>query len=385
MLQLHGGRRDKLEISPNLWAGVGLVRGGAGTALVGDPADRRGAHQGISGARHRYLHHVRLSASRGSLSLRRAGVPAAVARAAPATRTPRRVNTGPFGETIANEQSSADQGLAVMSVIDSASAVRKLDVAARRQPDRNGSCRSRIIAGLAGSPASPADLAARSAGADRDVVAAGWQLLTLSGELPRNIWVSFWRAMRRLRHRRRHRLRLRASPTGCRSAPSKLIDTTLQMVRNIPHLALIPLVILWFGIDEAAKIFLVALGVFFPIYLNTQHGIRTVDPQLDRDGPHLRHVGVDVVPAGDLAGRAAVDLRRPALRARHHVADADRRRDHRRLVRHRLHGDAGARVPADRRRGAQHPDLRAARQARRQRLARLLERLRLSWHPAFQK
>lgn len=35
--QLHGGRRDKLEVSPNLWAGVGLVRGGAGTALVGDP------------------------------------------------------------------------------------------------------------------------------------------------------------------------------------------------------------------------------------------------------------------------------------------------------------------------------------------------------------
>jgi alkanesulfonate monooxygenase len=43
MARLHGGRRDKLEISPNLWAGVGLVRGGAGTALVGSPqqvADR---------------------------------------------------------------------------------------------------------------------------------------------------------------------------------------------------------------------------------------------------------------------------------------------------------------------------------------------------------
>lgn len=38
MASLHGGRRDALEISPNLWAGVGLVRGGAGTALVGDPA-----------------------------------------------------------------------------------------------------------------------------------------------------------------------------------------------------------------------------------------------------------------------------------------------------------------------------------------------------------
>jgi alkanesulfonate monooxygenase len=38
MTQLHNGSRDTLEISPNLWAGVGLVRGGAGTALVGDPS-----------------------------------------------------------------------------------------------------------------------------------------------------------------------------------------------------------------------------------------------------------------------------------------------------------------------------------------------------------
>ena len=38
MSQLHGGSRDKLELSPNLWAGVGLARGGAGTALVGDAA-----------------------------------------------------------------------------------------------------------------------------------------------------------------------------------------------------------------------------------------------------------------------------------------------------------------------------------------------------------
>jgi alkanesulfonate monooxygenase len=37
MAALHGGRRESLEVSPNLWAGVGLVRGGAGTALVGDP------------------------------------------------------------------------------------------------------------------------------------------------------------------------------------------------------------------------------------------------------------------------------------------------------------------------------------------------------------
>ncbi|TKC19196.1 aliphatic sulfonate ABC transporter permease SsuC [Robertmurraya kyonggiensis] len=57
----------------------------------------------------------------------------------------------------------------------------------------------------------------------------------------------------------------------------KFFDTTIQMVRNVPHLALIPLVIIWLGIGETAKIFLVALGVFFPIYVNTYHGIRTVD------------------------------------------------------------------------------------------------------------
>ncbi|TWC64609.1 aliphatic sulfonate ABC transporter permease SsuC [Herbaspirillum sp. SJZ099] len=59
-----------------------------------------------------------------------------------------------------------------------------------------------------------------------------------------------------------------------------LLDTTLQMVRNIPALALIPLVILWFGIDETAKLFLVSVGVFFPVYLNTFHGIRSVDKGL---------------------------------------------------------------------------------------------------------
>jgi sulfonate transport system permease protein len=60
----------------------------------------------------------------------------------------------------------------------------------------------------------------------------------------------------------------------------KLTDTMLQMIRNVPHLALVPLVIIWFGIDEEAKLFLVALGVFFPIYVNTLLGILTVDPQL---------------------------------------------------------------------------------------------------------
>ncbi|RZU00943.1 aliphatic sulfonate ABC transporter permease SsuC [Rivibacter subsaxonicus] len=67
---------------------------------------------------------------------------------------------------------------------------------------------------------------------------------------------------------------------GSFRAAETALDSTLQMVRNIPPLALIPLVILWFGIDEAAKLFLVAFGVFFPVYLNTFHGIRGVDPGL---------------------------------------------------------------------------------------------------------
>lgn len=68
--------------------------------------------------------------------------------------------------------------------------------------------------------------------------------------------------------------------TGSFRKAEVLLDTSLQMLRNIPALALIPLVILWFGIDEGAKLFLVAVGVFFPIYLNTFHGIRGVDKGL---------------------------------------------------------------------------------------------------------
>jgi sulfonate transport system permease protein len=67
---------------------------------------------------------------------------------------------------------------------------------------------------------------------------------------------------------------------GVSKISESLLDSSIQMIRNIPHLALLPIVILWFGIGEEAKLFLVALGTFFPIYLNTYHGIRSVDPSL---------------------------------------------------------------------------------------------------------
>jgi sulfonate transport system permease protein len=110
------------------------------------------------------------------------------------------------------------------------------------------------------------------------VVEAAWGLAA-SGELWRHVWVSTWRALIGLAVGGGLGLLL-GLLTGTFRTAATLLDSTLQMVRNIPTLALIPLVILWFGIDETAKLFLVALGVFFPVYLNTFHGIRAVDPAL---------------------------------------------------------------------------------------------------------
>jgi sulfonate transport system permease protein len=111
-----------------------------------------------------------------------------------------------------------------------------------------------------------------------EVIDAGWRL-SLSGELPRNIEISFLRAIAGLVVGGGIGFALGLA-NGLSDLSERLTDSTVQMIRNVPHLAMIPLVILWFGIDEGAKLFLVALGVFFPIYLNTLHGVRTVDPQL---------------------------------------------------------------------------------------------------------
>jgi sulfonate transport system permease protein len=110
------------------------------------------------------------------------------------------------------------------------------------------------------------------------VAAAGWTVAK-SGALFENVEVSFLRAMAGLVVGGGIGFAFGLA-NGISKFSEHLTDSTLQMLRNIPHLSLIPLVILWFGIGEEAKLFLVALGVFFPIYLNTLHGIRTIDPQL---------------------------------------------------------------------------------------------------------
>lgn len=107
------------------------------------------------------------------------------------------------------------------------------------------------------------------------VLRAAWEL-GASGELWEHLAVSAWRALSSFALGGGLGLLL-GLLTGSFRRAELLLDTTLQMVRNIPALALIPLVILWFGIDETAKLFLVSVGVFFPVYLNTFHGIRSVD------------------------------------------------------------------------------------------------------------
>jgi alkanesulfonate monooxygenase len=102
MLALHGGRRDKLEVSPNLWAGVGLVRGGAGTALVGDPetvAARMREYMALGIDTFILSGYPHLEEAYRFAELVFPLLPLAHGRAS----GPARVNTGPFGETIANE------------------------------------------------------------------------------------------------------------------------------------------------------------------------------------------------------------------------------------------------------------------------------------------
>lgn len=124
--------------------------------------------------------------------------------------------------------------------------------------------------------------------APTDVIAAFWTLL-LSGELLQNIAASTGRALAGFAIGGSIGFAFGLA-NGLSRLSRDVTDTTLQMVRNIPHLALIPLVILWFGIGEEAKLFLVALGVFFPIYVNTLLGIQGVDPQLVEMG---RTYGMD--------------------------------------------------------------------------------------------
>ncbi len=67
---------------------------------------------------------------------------------------------------------------------------------------------------------------------------------------------------------------------GTSRTAERLIDPTLQAIRAVPSLAWVPLILLWLGIGETAKITLIAIGAFFPIYVSLASGIRNVDRKL---------------------------------------------------------------------------------------------------------
>jgi sulfonate transport system permease protein len=97
---------------------------------------------------------------------------------------------------------------------------------------------------------------------------------------------------------------------GLSQVADDLVDATVGMFRTLPWVGLIPVFIVWFGINEEPKIALVVLGVFFPMYINVHAGIRGVDAQLVEAGRVLglsrwgliRHVVLPGALPGALVG-----------------------------------------------------------------------------------
>jgi sulfonate transport system permease protein len=110
------------------------------------------------------------------------------------------------------------------------------------------------------------------------VMETGWRLI-LTGELQANLLVSFLRAVSGLVIGATVGLILGVI-VGFWRLGDALLDRSLQMIRAVPFFAILPMIIIWFGVGEAGKLFLVAKAVMFPIYLNTVLGIRQVDPKL---------------------------------------------------------------------------------------------------------
>jgi len=76
--------------------------------------------------------------------------------------------------------------------------------------------------------------------------------------------------------------------TGYVPVARKLLDPILQSLRSVPSIAWVPLFLLWLGIQETSKITLIALGAFFPVYLNLSVAMRHVDPKLLEVGKLFR-------------------------------------------------------------------------------------------------
>ncbi len=128
-------------------------------------------------------------------------------------------------------------------------------------------------------------IASWSGSTSTELLASPWTVVTTfgdlvsSGDLPKAIAVSLRRAGTGLLLGGSIGIFL-ALVAGLFRLGEDLIDASVQMIRTVPFVGLIPLFIIWFGIGETPKIGLVAFGVAFPLYLNTYAGIRNVDSSL---------------------------------------------------------------------------------------------------------
>lgn len=117
------------------------------------------------------------------------------------------------------------------------------------------------------------------------ILASAWELLA-SGELLRHLGASLLRAAAGFAAGA-----VLAIALGTAMARLPLlhgaVNPLVQMFRAVPSLAFVPLAIFWFGIGETSKIFLVAWGVFFPVWVNTYLGVRDASPLLGRAAASL--------------------------------------------------------------------------------------------------
>jgi sulfonate transport system permease protein len=117
------------------------------------------------------------------------------------------------------------------------------------------------------------------------IAGVGWDLIT-DGSLPSAMGVSLQRVAIGLLLGTVVGTTL-ALISGLFRIGEDLVDASVQMLRTVPFVGLIPLFIIWFGIGEAPKVAIITLGVSFPLYLNVYAGIRGVDSQLIEAGESL--------------------------------------------------------------------------------------------------
>lgn len=179
----------------------------------------------------------------------------------------------------------SNEAIAAPSGADAAAAVLTVDPPSRGRRGRAiaGSVARRafvplVLIGLWQLLASLGEINTTLTSSPAEVASAFWDLLT-NGELTSNLVISLRRMLIGLAIGVPIGLGF-GIVAGLSRLGEELVDSTMQALRVVPFVSLVPLFMLWFGIGEDSKVALVAFGVAFPIYLNTYSGIRSVDAKL---------------------------------------------------------------------------------------------------------